>query len=101
MAGLDISERRLPQDGGIHVIMEGRPIDLRVSTMPDKHGEKVVMRIIDNRNVLVNLENLGFEARHPGKTSATGHPLARTAWSSSPAPPAAARAPRSTRPWPN
>jgi len=60
MALLDISERRLPQDGGIHVLMGGRPIDLRVSTMPGQHGEKVVIRIIDNRNVLVNLEKLGF-----------------------------------------
>jgi type IV pilus assembly protein PilB len=40
MAGLDISERRLPQDGGIHVMMDKRPIDLRVSTMPGKYGEK-------------------------------------------------------------
>jgi len=61
MAGLDISERRLPQDGGIHVLMEGRPIDLRVSTISGQHGEKIVIRVIDNRNVLVNLEKLGFE----------------------------------------
>src|SRR5262249_58802883 len=60
MAGLDISERRLPQDGGIHVMMEKRPIDLRVSTMPGKHGEKVVIRIIDNDRASVNLEKLGF-----------------------------------------
>src|SRR4051812_14048437 len=60
MAGLDISERRLPQDGGIHVLLEGRPIDLRVSTMPEKWGEKAVIRIIDNRNIPVNLEKLGF-----------------------------------------
>ncbi len=60
MAGLDIAERRLPQDGGIHVLMEGRPIDLRVSTMPSQFGEKIVVRVIDNRNVLVNLEKLGF-----------------------------------------
>ncbi len=60
MAGLDIAERRLPQDGGIHVLMDGRPIDLRVSTMPGQFGEKIVIRIIDNRNVLVNLEKLGF-----------------------------------------
>lgn len=60
MAGLDIAERRLPQDGGIHVMMEGRPIDLRVSTLPNMHGEKVVIRIIDNSQVLVNLETLGF-----------------------------------------
>jgi type IV pilus assembly protein PilB len=60
MAGLDISERRLPQDGGIHVMMDKRPIDLRVSTMPGKNGEKVVIRIIDNDKASVNLERLGF-----------------------------------------
>ena len=60
MAGLDIAERRLPQDGGIHVLMEGRPIDLRVSTLPNKFGEKVVVRVIDNTRVRVNLEKLGF-----------------------------------------
>src|SRR5205809_1987117 len=60
MAGLDISQRRLPQDGGIHVRMAKRPIDLRVSTMPGKHGEKVVVRVIDNDKASVNLEKLGF-----------------------------------------
>jgi type IV pilus assembly protein PilB len=60
MASLDISERRLPQDGGIHVMMDKRPIDLRVSTMPGKYGEKVVVRIIDNEKASVNLEKLGF-----------------------------------------
>jgi len=60
MANLDIAERRLPQDGGIHVLMDARPIDLRVSTIPGQFGEKIVIRIIDNRNVLVNLEKLGF-----------------------------------------
>ncbi|MCD6304076.1 MAG: Flp pilus assembly complex ATPase component TadA [Planctomycetes bacterium] len=61
MASLDIAERRLPQDGGIHVMMDGRPIDLRVSTLAGQFGEKIVIRIIDNRNVLVNLEKLGFD----------------------------------------
>jgi len=60
MAGMDIAERRLPQDGGIHVLMEGRPIDLRVSTLPNLFGEKVVIRIIDNTKALINLETLGF-----------------------------------------
>jgi type IV pilus assembly protein PilB len=60
MAGMDISERRLPQDGGIHVMMDKRPIDLRISTMPSKCGEKVVIRIIDNEKTSVNLEKLGF-----------------------------------------
>jgi type IV pilus assembly protein PilB len=61
MANLDIAERRLPQDGGIHVMMDGRPVDLRVSTLAGQFGEKVVIRVIDNRNVLVNLEKLGFD----------------------------------------
>jgi type IV pilus assembly protein PilB len=61
MGNLDIAERRLPQDGGIHVMMDGRPIDLRVSTLAGQFGEKVVIRIIDNRNILVNLEKLGFD----------------------------------------
>lgn len=60
MASLDISERRLPQDGGIHVMLEGRPIDLRVSTMNEKYGEKCVIRIIDNRSIMVDLEKLGL-----------------------------------------
>jgi type IV pilus assembly protein PilB len=60
MAGLDIAERRLPQDGGIHVLMDKRPIDLRVSTIPGKWGEKVVIRVIDNDKASVNLEKLGF-----------------------------------------
>ena len=60
MADLDIAQRRLPQDGGIHVLMEGRPIDLRVSVMPGNFGEKVVIRIIDPHKVLFSLESLGF-----------------------------------------
>jgi type IV pilus assembly protein PilB len=60
MSNLDISERRLPQDGDIHAMMEGRQIDLRVSTIPGKFGEKVVIRIIDHRNSVVSLDKLGF-----------------------------------------
>jgi type IV pilus assembly protein PilB len=60
MADLDIAQRRLPQDGGIHVLMEARPVDLRVSIMPGNYGEKVVIRIIDPQKVLLNLESLGF-----------------------------------------
>lgn len=60
MANLDISERRVPQDGDIHVMLEGRPIDLRVSTMPGKFGEKVVIRIIDARSTVVSMDKLGF-----------------------------------------
>jgi len=60
MAELDIAQRRLPQDGSIHVLMEGRPVDLRVSVMPANFGEKVVIRIIDPQKVLFNLESIGF-----------------------------------------
>jgi len=60
MAELDIAQRRLPQDGGIHVLAEGRQIDLRVSIMPGSFGEKVVIRIIDPQKVLFNFESLGF-----------------------------------------
>jgi type IV pilus assembly protein PilB len=63
MAGLDISERRLPQDGGITVMLNKRPIDLRVSTMPGKFGEKVVMRVIDNRDAQASLDKSGFSQR--------------------------------------
>jgi type IV pilus assembly protein PilB len=60
MAELDIAQRRLPQDGSIHVLMQSRPIDLRVSVMPGTFGEKVVIRVIDARRILTNLESLGF-----------------------------------------
>ena len=62
MSNLDISERRQPQDGDIHVMMEGRPIDLRVSTMPGKFGETVVIRIIDTRTTFVGMDKLGFSS---------------------------------------
>lgn len=60
MSNLDISERRVPQDGDIHVMMDGRPVDLRVSTLPGKFGEKVAVRIIDNRSRFVSLDKIGF-----------------------------------------
>ena len=60
MADLDISERRLPQDGRIQVRTEGRTIDLRVSTLPGSHGESVVIRVLDARGVSLDLDKLGF-----------------------------------------
>lgn len=60
MAGLDISERRLPQDGRVHVMLEGRKVDLRVSTFPMNKGEKTVIRVLDTKSVSLNLEDLGF-----------------------------------------
>ncbi len=61
MANLDISERRLPQDGRIRCSISGRKIDLRVSTLPVSYGEKVVMRILDTKSINVSLDQLGFD----------------------------------------
>jgi type IV pilus assembly protein PilB len=61
MSDLDISERRLPQDGKIKVSIGGRAIDLRISTLPTNHGEKVVIRVLDSQSIMRGLEQLGME----------------------------------------
>ena len=60
MADLDISERRLPQDGRIKIKIHERTVDLRVSVLPTIFGEKVVMRILDSKSLMVDLTKLGF-----------------------------------------
>lgn len=60
MAGMDIAERRLPQDGRVELRLDGEEIDLRVSTLPTIYGEKVEVRILRSRGVVGNLEELGF-----------------------------------------
>jgi len=60
MAKMDIAETRNPQDGRIQLKMEGRNLDLRVSTFPTVYGENVVIRILDKSNVLLGLTDLGF-----------------------------------------
>jgi general secretion pathway protein E len=60
MANLNIAERRLPQDGRIKLRIEGREIDMRVSTVPTMHGESVVMRILDKSQLPLNFPALGF-----------------------------------------
>ena len=60
MADIDIAERRLPQDGRMSVSVEGATVDLRVSTLPTVHGEKVVMRILDRASGVIPLADLGF-----------------------------------------
>jgi type IV pilus assembly protein PilB len=62
LSRLDISERRLPQDGRIRATILGRALDLRVSTVPTPKGEKVVLRLLDDRNIRVGLEDLGFRS---------------------------------------
>jgi type IV pilus assembly protein PilB len=63
MADLDISERRLPQDGRMKVKYKGREVDFRVSTLPTLFGEKVVMRLLDRSNLKLDLSKLGFGAK--------------------------------------
>ncbi|WP_028770108.1 GspE/PulE family protein [Silanimonas lenta] len=62
MAGLNISEKRLPQDGRFHISVRGKSIDVRVSTMPVQFGESVVMRLLDQSGAMLNLEHLGMPA---------------------------------------
>ena len=62
MASLDIAERRLPQDGRIKLRLQGKEIDLRVSTVPTMHGESVVMRILDKSGTTLDFATLGFDA---------------------------------------
>ncbi len=65
MAELDIAEKRLPQDGRIGLVVDGRHVDLRVVTLPSVNGEGIVMRVLDKSNVVVDLDKLGMsdEAR--------------------------------------
>lgn len=60
MADINIAERRIPQDGRITTMINGRHVDLRVATLPTVHGEKVVMRILDKSTALLKLSDLGF-----------------------------------------
>ncbi len=73
MCELDISERRLPQDGRVGLNVDGKQIDIRVVTLPTVHGESVVMRILDRSNVLIEIPKLGLDEFSLGRLkSATG-----------------------------
>ena len=61
MGGLNIAEKRLPQDGRIRIKIAGKDVDIRLSTVPTAHGERVVMRLLDKSNVILDLEQIGFE----------------------------------------
>ncbi|HNR99699.1 MAG TPA: type IV-A pilus assembly ATPase PilB [Planctomycetota bacterium] len=63
MSGLDIAERRVPQDGKFKMKPEGRQVDFRVSILPTVHGEKAVLRILDSSNLSLSLDTLGFEEK--------------------------------------
>lgn len=60
MAGLNIAEKRLPQDGRIRIKIAGKDVDIRVSTIPTAFGESVVMRLLDKSNMLLKLEQIGL-----------------------------------------
>jgi type IV pilus assembly protein PilB len=62
MANLDIAERRIPQDGRIQVNVAGSIVDLRFSSMPGIHGEKVVLRILDKSQAILDIDILGFDS---------------------------------------
>ena len=64
MANLDISERRMPQDGRMQVVTRGRNVDLRFSSLPGLHGEKVVLRILDKNRAILDIEKLGMSPRN-------------------------------------
>jgi len=61
MAQLDIAEKRLPQDGRISLRVGDRPVDVRVSTLPTQHGERVVLRLLDIQGARLNIEDLGMD----------------------------------------
>ncbi|MFO7820507.1 MAG: GspE/PulE family protein, partial [Lentisphaeria bacterium] len=63
LSNLNIAERRKPQDGRIELRIAGKPIDLRVSTLPTQYGESVVMRVLDRSNVQLDLEKIGMDAK--------------------------------------
>ncbi len=59
-AGLNIAEKRLPQDGRIRIKIAGKDIDIRVATVPTSYGERITMRLLDRSSILLNLQDLGF-----------------------------------------
>lgn len=62
MAGMDVSEKRVPQDGSFSMEYQGRSIDFRVATLPSAYGEKITIRILDKERVMINIRDLGITA---------------------------------------
>jgi general secretion pathway protein E len=69
LGNLNIAERRLPQDGRVKFVMGGREIDLRLSTVPQMHGESIVLRILDRESISLDFKALGFDAEPRRKLS--------------------------------
>ena len=62
MAGMDVSEKRVPQDGSFSMEYQGRSVDFRVATLPSAYGEKITIRILDKERVMINIRDLGITA---------------------------------------
>ncbi len=90
MSKLDIAEKRLPQDGRISLRIAGRAVDVRVSTFPSGHGERVVLRLLDKQAGRLELTSLGMDER-TRELLRRAHPQAARHQSWSPAPPVRAR----------
>ncbi|MGI5850159.1 MAG: GspE/PulE family protein [Christensenellales bacterium] len=67
---MDIAEKRLPQDGRYKLILAGNEIDVRMSSLPTVHGEKIVMRLLDKKNFLISKDRLGFSKNNISKFNA-------------------------------
>lgn len=73
MAGLNIAEKRLPQDGRIGLKIAGKDVDIRVSTVPTQYGERIVMRLLDKSATLLDLSTIGLEGRNLSKVKSLIH----------------------------
>lgn len=73
MAGMDIAEKRIPQDGRVHLALEGRSVDFRISTLPAIFGEKVVLRILDRANTLTMVDELSLSTQNREYLLALAH----------------------------
>ena len=63
MAGMDIAEKRLPQDGRLKIVIAGKEIDIRISVIPTAHGERIVMRLLDKSSMLFGFDQIGMKGR--------------------------------------
>lgn len=73
MSGMDIAEKRIPQDGRFRMEIEQREVDFRVSSLPTSHGEKIVLRILDRANALTRIDQLGLSNENREKLIAMAH----------------------------
>jgi len=73
MAGMDIAEKRVPQDGRFRLEIEGREVDFRVSSLPTSNGEKIALRILDRTNTFTNIEQLGLTINNQEKILTLAH----------------------------